>query len=138
VAPGTEQPGAQTLAALLTLANLSKMLQSLTVDPADHSLRGIKTRLTSSIKELLLRCAAAALDRCRHPVSGKYRIQTAMQLLTGDDALTPTNAKRVLNEILERNRNSPISQEDIKTLLRNFGFKDDLMNKSSDISLKNV
>lgn len=102
----------------ITLSNLPEVVASVYVEARESAIRGAKARLDQAMNVLLLRCAIAALDRCKHPVTGKYKVQPAMQLLTGDGDLSATDAKRVLNEILGRKKNAPLGSAEIEVLLR--------------------
>ena len=102
----------------ITLSNLPEVVASVCLEASESAIRGVKARLDEAINALLLRCAVAALERCKHPITGKYKVQPAMQLLTGDANLSGTDAKRILNEILGRKKNAPLAPAEIEALLR--------------------
>lgn len=101
----------------VNLSNLHEVIATLPVESDDSALRGIKPRLEQALKELIQRCAGAALERCKDPLNEEYPLQPAMQLLKGDTKLTSTGPKRLLNEVLGRNLETNIQEVDKQNLV---------------------
>ena len=81
---------------------------------ASPELPGLIKYVDQAFDHLRQEIAYAALQRCRHAVTGKVKIQPAMQLLTGDHALSAMNAKRTLNSLLGKNQNSQANTEELE------------------------
>jgi transcriptional regulator with AAA-type ATPase domain len=109
-------PQENTASGMLSLDDLESIVREVDVQPSDRYLPGIKPRLENALQSLLLRCASACLNKCRHPVSGKLRLLPAMQLLTGDPGLKGTGAKRTMNELLGRKVTETVRPEDLESL----------------------
>lgn len=102
----------------IALANLPDVIRQTLVTINDSALQGFKPNLESAIRDVMRRAAGAALERCRHPVTGKIKLQPAMQLLTGNPALKGKGPERVFNEILGRPVSSAVAVEDIEMVVR--------------------
>lgn len=111
----TMQPSAQPN---VTLANLHEIIAALPVDKDDPALQGIKPRLESVIQDLMQRCAGAALERCKKPMSDKYELQAALQLLADDKKVKGAVLYRELDKILgRRQKTTSVQQDDLKALV---------------------
>lgn len=102
----------------IALADLPDIIRQTLVTINDSALQGFKPNVESAIRDVMRRAAGAALERCRHPVTGKIKLQPAMQLLTGNPTLKGKGPERVFNEILGRPVSSAISVEDIESVVR--------------------
>lgn len=97
--------------------NLLSLLQAICsqqVGYASPDLPGLIQHVDQALDHLHQEMAYAALRRCCHPVTGKVKIQPAMQLLTGDHALSAMNAKRILNSLLGKNQSSQVNTEELE------------------------
>lgn len=101
----------------LTLAELADIIDRVRVDKDDLALRGIKPLLDTAMRRLYQRLAGAALDRCRNPNSRSLNRQAAMQLLTGDTGLKGKAPARIINEMLDRRQEQPVTEEDLEQLV---------------------
>ena len=102
----------------VSLTNLPDIIRKTLVTINDPALQGFKPSVESAIRDVMRRAAGAALERCRHPVTGKIKLQPAMQLLTGNATLKGKGPERAFNEILGRTISSEISVEDIESVAR--------------------
>lgn len=80
-------------------------------------LRGIYPRLQAQYKLLLRRLAGACLQCCRDPMTGKVNRQRAMQLFSSDPGIKGKEPARMINRILERPLNHPITESDLTNLI---------------------
>lgn len=102
----------------VALVNLPSIIRNTLVAIHDPALQGFKPSVESAIRDVMKRAAGAALERCRHPITGKIKLQPAMQLLTGNPALKGKGPERVFNEILGRPVSTAISLEDLESIAR--------------------
>lgn len=102
----------------ISLAKLPDIIRQTLVTINDSALQGFKPSVESAIRDVMRKAAGAALERCRHPVTGKIKLQPAMQLLTGNPTLKGKGPERVFNEILGRPVSSAVSVEDIEMVVR--------------------
>jgi DNA-binding NtrC family response regulator len=102
----------------IALSDLADALLTLPIDARDPALQGALTRLNSAYRELLKRLAGAALQSTKDRRTGALNRTEAMGHLKGEPGLTPTAAKRDLNEILGRNRTAELSDDDILALVK--------------------
>jgi DNA-binding NtrC family response regulator len=100
------------------LASLHSLLNAIRVDQADPGIEGLMPRLGEAFGDLRRRLAAAALARCRDPVTGSLNRQAAMQYLTGDRSLRGQGPRRLLNEILGKAQGSELSDEELEDLIQ--------------------
>ncbi|PHR26168.1 MAG: hypothetical protein COA36_12825 [Desulfotalea sp.] len=100
----------------LTLARVEQIIRTFCVEFDDVFLPGIKPKIEQALQRLLSDCAIQCLKRCRHPISQKLRLLPAMQLLTGNKDLKGTGAKRLMNEILRRKQDVPVTMADLESL----------------------
>jgi len=100
------------------LAQLIAMIESFSVKTDDPSLHGGKPKLERAIHSLLRRMAGAALERFRDARNGNLNRQAAMQFLTGDETLKGKGPGRVINEIMGRKLEHPVSEADLHELIR--------------------
>ena len=84
------------------LTGLMSALHGAEISVSVDTLRGALNELDVVTSRIRQELAYAALQCCRHPVTRKIKVQPAMQLLTSNPELSPTNAKRKLNELLGR------------------------------------
>ena len=112
--PNTETKDSLTPEANDSLSLHLRKLREIHVGPYMPELPGILCSLDESTGQLRRDLAYAALYRCRHPVSGKIKVQTAMQLLSGDEQLSSTNANRLLNALLGHKQTRDIDPEEIQ------------------------
>jgi hypothetical protein len=84
----------------------------------DLALQGFKPIVESALSTVIRRAAGAALERCRHPVTGRIKLQPAMQLLTGNPALKGKGPERLFNEIYGRPRSLAVSIDDLESAVR--------------------
>jgi len=104
-------PSAANLRSVLT--SLDKAALPRNVD----QLRGLLEELQAAVAIVHKEIALAALQTCRHPVSGKLKIQPAMQLILNDPAVSAMKAKRKLNELLGCNQDLPIDLTALEAML---------------------
>lgn len=102
----------------MTLDAALAMLHRIVVDKDDAALKGIKPRMDKAVRTLLQRIAGAALERCRDPLDHSLNRQSAMRLLIGDGSLKGKGPARVINEILGRVQEHPVTDEDLEGLVR--------------------
>ena len=112
---GSSKPD-QSPVTIQTLAQVDEILRTFSIIPGDDALAGIKPRLENALRLLLLNCTVACLEHCRHPVTRKFMLLPAMQILTGNPELKGTGAKRLLNEVLGRNHGTAVTQEEMGAL----------------------
>jgi CheY-like chemotaxis protein len=103
---------------VLRLGDLLPDLRVASVPTGADALRGVLTDFDAVVAEIKQELAFAALLCCRHPVSGKLKVQPAMQLITNNPALSPMNAKRKLNELLGRNQAGAIDIAELEIQLK--------------------
>jgi DNA-binding NtrC family response regulator len=96
------------------ISPLLNQLASQRLSAASPELPGLLAHMNSTLDHLRREMAYAALQRCRHPVTGKIKILPAMQLLTGDHTLSAMNAKRLLNNLLGRNQATSIGTTELE------------------------
>lgn len=100
-----------------SLAECLALLGQVSFDRNDPALRGVMPRLEAAVRLLLQRLAGAALARYRDPDDHALNRQRAMQFLTGDAALKGKGPSRVINEILGRRQETPVTDEDLEQLV---------------------
>lgn len=91
------------------------------VPRSPQGLKAVLKDLDSAMASVRARLAGAALAACRHPVTGKIKVQPAMQLLAGDPDMTAANAKRLLNALLGRAQNLPLDMNHLHRLADDAG-----------------
>lgn len=102
----------------VNLSNLHEVIAALPVESGDSALRGVKPRLEQALKELIQRCAGAALERCKKPMSDKYDLQPALQLIFDDKELVQASCYRELDKIFCRpQKTTSLNQDDLKALV---------------------
>jgi DNA-binding NtrC family response regulator len=101
----------------MKLEQMLAMLDMVQVDKGDPALKGITAGLDAAVQSLRQRLAGAALERCRDPNDHKLNRQSAMRLLTGDATLKGKGPARVINEILGRKADMPVSDNDLEQLV---------------------
>jgi len=100
------------------LEDLGRLLDAVVVDKESEALHGAFDELTKHWEVFLRRLAGACLERCRDPVTGKLNRQRAMQLFTGDRRLKGKQPQRLINRILGRNQEHPVSERDLELLVQ--------------------
>ena len=86
-------------------------------DTGEARLNGLKPKLDYAINKLLLRATAACLETCRHPVTGKLRLLPAMQILSGNQSMKSTAAKRLINSLFGYPQAATISISELNKLV---------------------
>jgi DNA-binding NtrC family response regulator len=110
-------PGYETRNPNSKLDDLIPALSACAIPGNTEELRGLLSRLEHVTEQVRREIAMAALQSCRHPVSGKIRVLPAMQLITGNASMSPLQAKRKLSEILGRNQRDGVSAEELEAEL---------------------
>ena len=100
------------------LEDLGRLLDAVIVDKDSEALNGALEALTEHWGTLLRRLAGACLERCRDPVTGKLNRQRAIQLLTGNRHLKGKQPQRLINRILGRSQEHPVSESDLELLVQ--------------------
>lgn len=107
------------------LAAIVALLREVVVEEADPQIEGLLPRLDDEFTRLRRRLTAAALQRCRNPVTGALNRQAAVQYLFGDRSLTAGEPKRRLNAILGKNQTSQLDDKELEQLIREGRVRDD-------------
>lgn len=89
----------------------SEALAAAAIPETPAELKGALARLDAVSLQQRHGLAIAALKACRHPVSQKPFVLPAMQLLLSNEALTPMQARRKLNELLGRPQTAPQGED---------------------------
>jgi DNA-binding NtrC family response regulator len=100
-----------------SLGILADWLDRVSVDKDDPALKGIKPKLDAATLRLSQRLVGAALERCRDPNDNTLNRQSSMRLLTGDGSLKGKGPARIVNEILGRAQEQPVTEEDLESLV---------------------
>jgi DNA-binding NtrC family response regulator len=108
---------AKTNHAVDDISTLVDLLQQFVPPQTPQSLKGTLFTYNQASQTVKRKLAFAALHACRHPVTGKLKILPAMQLLLNDPKLTAMNAKRLLNDLLNRKQSEPIDIDEINNLI---------------------
>jgi len=107
----------------LNFEQVEQLLASFSPDKDDPKLQGAMARLNRVMNGVRRRLAGAALERCRSPHDQTLNRQAAMRLLTGDMSLKGKYPARLINEILGRKADDPISNDDLEQLVREWSSR---------------
>jgi transcriptional regulator with GAF, ATPase, and Fis domain len=110
-----DEDNAQPSTEPVSLASLEQFLDDVRIGTDDPLVRGAKPRLEAALNRILRRLAGAALIRSGYAVSGER--QKGMQLLTGDSELKGQGPKRIVNQLLGRRLDEPVTDEDLAKLV---------------------
>lgn len=99
-----------------TLESVIAQLGAVSVPTTPNGLRGALAALDTALGYVHKQLAIAALQACRHQVSGKIKVGPAVQLLTSDAKLTTTNAARKLNSLLGLKQDVALTAADLLAL----------------------
>lgn len=99
-----------------TLESVIAQLSLVSVPTTPDGLRGALAALDAALSQVHKQLAIAALQACRHQVSGKIKVGPAVQLLTSEAKLTTTNAARKLNSLLGLKQDVTLSAADLLAL----------------------
>jgi len=86
--------------------------------------RGALKQLRAETARRERRLACHALERCRHPVTGKLKIQPAMQYLMDDPTMTPMGAKRMIQKLMATTQRGEFSVERVEAWMRGLQQRD--------------
>lgn len=101
----------------ISLDQLIELIGNVVIEKDDPNLPEAKPKLEAAFRKLLQRVAGAALERCRDPLTGELKRQTAVRLLTGDLSLKGKSPARIINDILGRKQEDSLTDQDLERLV---------------------
>lgn len=116
VAPSEETP-AEPPCDENSLAVVLDLLRCIQITKEDPDLKGILPRLDAAYADLKAAIVGAALDRTRHPTTGKFNQKAVAALLYADPNVDTKAARRLLNKVLGRTGDAALSQQELQTLV---------------------
>lgn len=116
IAPSEETP-AEPQCDENSLAVVLDLLRCIQITKEDPDLKGILPRLDAAYADLKAAIVGAALDRTRHPTTGKFNQKAVAVLLYADPNVDTKAARRLLNKVLGRTGDAALSQQELQTLV---------------------
>lgn len=112
-----QPPMRRAAGAKRTISQVEEFLRDTVIDAQDEDLCGAKPRLEQAFQELMRHVLGAALERCREPRSGRLQRQPAMQFFTGDNSIKGKGPSRIINALLGRPQDTPVTEADVEALV---------------------
>ena len=100
-----------------SLAAVLDLLRCIKITKEDPDLKGILPHLDAAHADLKAAVVGAALDRTRHPITGKFNQKAVAELLHSDPNVDTKAARRLLNKVLGRTGDAALNQQELQTLV---------------------